>query len=337
MKKTRTANLHHLYHEPLPENLKLTPKVEVDNVHQRQTTDVYEHALTITAWQQIYDQLHPGKFHGEFTEILLDDKEGSKKSERVGVLPKGAAAQVIEQQGDWTKITSGSVEGYVKSDLLVFGEEAKHLYEESYGSQGTVTASSLRVRKEPSMDAGQIGSMKQGSRVEILGQEGDWYQVSCGEDSAYMFAEYIQIEETTALSVAEYETQQKEKEQAVQQVSQTGASMSASDSELALLAAIIQCEAGGESHTGKVAVGAVIMNRVRSSQFPNSITEVVYQSGQFSPVASGILSSVLSQGARSDCYQAAQEALAGSNPIGSALYFNSGSGRGQQIGNQHFY
>ena len=264
-------------------------------------------------------------------------QEGSKESERVGVQPKGAAAQVIEQQGDWTKITSGSVEGYVKSDLLVFGEEAKHLYKESYGSQGTVTASSLRVRKEPSMDAGQIGSMKQGSRVEILGQEGDWYQVSCGEDSAYMFAEYIQIEETTALSVAEYETQKKEKEQAVQQVSQTGASMSASDSELALLAAIIQCEAGGESHTGKVAVGAVIMNRVRSSQFPNSITEVVYQSGQFSPVASGILSSVLSQGARSDCYQAAQEALAGSNPIGSALYFNSGSGRGQQIGNQHFY
>ena len=264
-------------------------------------------------------------------------QEGSQESERVGVLPKGAAAQVVEQEGDWTKITSGSVEGYVRSDLLVFGEEAKNLYEESYGSQGTVTASSLRVRKEPSMDAGQIGNMKQGSRVEILGQEGDWYQVSYGEDSAYMFAEYIQIEETTALSVAEYETQQKEKEQAVQQVSQTGASMSASDSELALLAAIIQCEAGGESHTGKVAVGAVIMNRVRSSQFPNSITEVVYQSGQFSPVASGILSSVLSQGARSDCYQAAQEALAGSNPIGSALYFNSGSGRGQQIGNQHFY
>ena len=55
-------------------------------------------------------------------------QEGSKESERVGVLPKGAAAQVIEQQGDWTKITSGSVEGYVKSDLLVFGEEAKHLY-----------------------------------------------------------------------------------------------------------------------------------------------------------------------------------------------------------------
>lgn len=72
MKKTRTANLHHLYHEPLPENLKLTPKVEVDNVHQRQTTDVYEHALTITAAADLRSAAS-GKFHGEFTEILLDD------------------------------------------------------------------------------------------------------------------------------------------------------------------------------------------------------------------------------------------------------------------------
>ena len=118
-------------------------------------------------------------------------QEGSKESERVGVLPKGAAAQVIEQPGDWTKITSGSVEGYVKSDLLVFGEEAKNLYEESYGSQGTVTASSLRVRKEPSMDAGQIGSMKQGSRVEILGQEGDWYQLPFRTPEIFSYFSYI--------------------------------------------------------------------------------------------------------------------------------------------------
>ncbi|MDI5405278.1 ethanolamine utilization protein EutR, partial [Salmonella enterica subsp. enterica serovar Lubbock] len=49
------------------------PSAPAPRVHQRRTTDVYEHALTITAWQQIYDQLHPGKFHGEFTEILLDE------------------------------------------------------------------------------------------------------------------------------------------------------------------------------------------------------------------------------------------------------------------------
>ena len=111
--------------------------------------------------------------------------------------------------------------------------------------------------------------------------------------------------------------------------------MAYSDREL--LARLIQCEAGGESHEGKVAVGAVVLNRVRSGQFPDNITDVVYQSGQFSPVASGILSNVLAQGARSDCYEAARDALAGQNPVGDCLYFNSGSGQGIQIGNQHFY
>lgn len=253
--------------------------------------------------------------------------EASEKADKAGVLPKGAAADVIEQQGEWTKVESGEVEGYVKTELLTFADEAKNLYEGTYGNQGVVTASSLRIRNTPSLDGKQIGSKIKGSTVKILGQEGDWYQIDNGDNSpAYMNAEYIKIEEATAISVEEYQAQQA-----------ASGSVAAGSGELDLLAAIIECEAGGESHTGKVAVGAVIMNRVRSGQFPNSITDVVYQSGQFSPVASGKLSSVLARGARSDCYQAAQDALNGSNPIGGALYFNSGTGKGQQIGNQHFY
>lgn len=252
--------------------------------------------------------------------------EASADAEKAGVMPKGAAAEVIEKEGEWTRIVSGDVEGYVKTELLAFADEAKNIYQETYGNQGTVTASSLRVRNTPSLEGQQIGSKKKGSMVEILSQEGDWYQIEHGDGSAYVAAEYVQTGEATAVTVEEYKEQQA-----------TEAAVNVGNGELNLLAAIIQCEAGGESHTGKVAVGAVIMNRVRSGQFPNTITEVVYQSGQFSPVASGILSSVLSQGARSDCYQAAQEALNGSNPVGGALYFNSGSGRGIQIGNQHFY
>ena len=253
--------------------------------------------------------------------------EASEKADKAGVLPKGAAADVIEQQGEWTKVESGEVEGYVKTELLAFADEAKNLYEGTYGNQGVVTASSLRIRNTPSLDGKQIGSKIKGSTVKILGQEGDWYQIDNGDNSpAYMNAEYIKIEEATAISVEEYQAQQA-----------ASGSVAAGSGELDLLAAIIECEAGGESHTGKVAVGAVIMNRVRNGQFPNSITDVVYQSGQFSPVASGKLSSVLVRGARSDCYQAAQDALNGSNPIGGALYFNSGTGKGQQIGNQHFY
>ena len=121
---------------------------------------------------------------------------------------------------------------------------------------------------------------------------------------------------------------------AEQQVS-SGAALGSG--ELDLLAAIIHCEAGGESRTGKVAVGAVVLNRVASGSFPNTITDVIYQGGQFSPAASGILAQTLAQGVDADCYEAACAALNGENPVGGCLYFNSGYGQGIQIGNQHFY
>ena len=59
------------------------------------------------------------------------------------------------------------------------------------------------------------------------------------------------------------------------------------------MAAIIYCEAGAEPYQGKVAVGAVIMNRVRSSRFPNTISGVIYQKGQFGPAITGKLGRVL--------------------------------------------
>ena len=76
------------------------------------------------------------------------------------------------------------------------------------------------------------------------------------------------------------------------------------DSDQYLLGAIIQCEAGGESYDGKLAVGSVVINRVKSSYFPNSVSGVIYQSGQFSPVASGRLAYRLEAGVDGSCLQA---------------------------------
>ena len=81
-----------------------------------------------------------------------------------------------------------------------------------------------------------------------------------------------------------------------------GAASNVQASDLDMLAAIIYCEAGSEGYDGQLAVGAVVMNRVRSSSYPNSIMGVIYQSGQFSPVASGRFILALSQGsATSSC------------------------------------
>ena len=110
------------------------------------------------------------------------------------------------------------------------------------------------------------------------------------------------------------------------------------DSDAYLLGAIIQCESDGEPYEGKLAVGSVVLNRVKSSYFPNTISGVIYQSGQFSPVASGRLAYRLETGVNSTCLQAAQEVLNG-NITMNCLYFrrNNGIIQGTVIGNHVFY
>ncbi len=104
-----------------------------------------------------------------------------------------------------------------------------------------------------------------------------------------------------------------------------------------LLASIIYCEAGNQPYEGQVAVGAVIMNRVKSGSYPNSIEEVIYQSGQFGPAATGWLNRVRSsKGYSQTALQAAGDALNGSNPIGNCLYFDQG-GAGMKIGAHYFH
>lgn len=104
-----------------------------------------------------------------------------------------------------------------------------------------------------------------------------------------------------------------------------------------LLASIIYCEAGNQPYEGQVAVGAVVMNRVRSGSFPNTIDEVIYQSGQFVPAMTGWLDEVRNTGAYTDiAMQAAADALAGINPVGDCLFFDQG-GYGMQIGAHYFH
>ena len=103
-----------------------------------------------------------------------------------------------------------------------------------------------------------------------------------------------------------------------------------------LLASIIFCEAGNQSFEGQVAVGAVIMNRIASGAYPNTIEGVVYQPGQFGPAGSGWLDQIRgTAGYSASAMQAAEAALAGQNPIGGCLYFDQG-GYGMQIG-AHFF
>ena len=159
------------------------------------------------------------------------------------------------------------------------------------------------------------------------------YDDSYSYDTSYdtVYSDGSSYDDSSSYDDTTYETEAPAEDTSV------SAESSASSSDLDLLAALIYCEAGNQSRDGKVAVGAVVLNRVASGSFANSISGVIYESGQFTPAMTGWLDQVVASGAPSDCYEAAQAALNGENPVGSALYFNVGSGRGIQIGAHQFY
>ena len=96
------------------------------------------------------------------------------------------------------------------------------------------------------------------------------------------------------------------------------------DGDKKLLANIIYCEAGAEPYAGKLAVGAVVINRVLSSKYPDTVVGVIYQKSQFSPVASGRYELALAvDKANADCYKAAEEAMSGVTNVGTCLYFRT--------------
>lgn len=118
-------------------------------------------------------------------------------------------------------------------------------------------------------------------------------------------------------------------EQAMSQLAANGQWRSISEVTFAegdryLLANLIYCEAGGEPYAGQVAVGSVVINRVLSDKFPDTVVGVIYQKRQFSPVGSGRLELALAMNkATPSCYKAADEAMAGLTNVGNCVFFRT--------------
>ncbi len=94
---------------------------------------------------------------------------------------------------------------------------------------------------------------------------------------------------------------------------------SSSQSDIQLMARAINGEARGEPYEGQVAIGAVILNRVKHASFPNTIAGVIYQSGAFTAVADGQINQPIASG--STVVKAARDAMNGWDPSGGAIYY----------------
>lgn len=121
--------------------------------------------------------------------------------------------------------------------------------------------------------------------------------------------------------------------------SSNDSSISATASDVELLAALLECEAGTSNYEALLAVGSVVVNRLKHRNYPDTVRGVIYQSGQFPPAHDGKVDRVLKRGVKALCVKAAQDALAGKNNVGDCLSFRaSSSGRpGTVIGDNVFF
>lgn len=266
--------------------------------------------------------------------------EANEEGAVVGKLYKGAEADIIEKGDVWTKISSGSVEeGYVKNEFLAFGDEAETLAEQEGKLVATVTTDALRIRSEASEDASVLDLAEKGEELTAIAENGDWVEIQYTEDtSGFIASEFVSVEYVLGKAITIEEEEAINAEKARKEAEAKQALIAASE-EAALLAAVVRMEAGGESYEGKLAVASVVVNRVRSGGYPNTVSGVVYQSGQFPGAANGTLEGFLASGVGGDCKKAAVEALSGITNV-DYLHFNSvsriGTG-GYVIGNHCFY
>lgn len=273
-------------------------------------------------------------------------QEADQDAEKVGVLYKDCGGDILEKNNEWTKIKSGDVTGWIKNEYLYFGKEAEEVAKDVGVLTAYANTETLRVREEPSLEAGIVGLLANGQAVEAIAEEGDWVRVSYEGTTGFVSSEYVRVEfgiDTAESMEAIREREEAQRARAAAEAEakrvQQKEAVFATASELDILAALIQCEAGGEPYEGQVAVGAVVMNRVRNGGYPNSITEVIYASGQFVPASGGRMESlILNKTTKASCVQAAQEAINGACNVGDALHFRRNNGRpGLVIGNHVFW
>lgn len=202
---------------------------------------------------------------------------------------------------------------YEETRLLIEEKEAQLLAEKA-----ELDEYKLAAEVEKSKIAGLI------SQAANRAAENSEFLAQAEADAAALEAEMRKTEENIEALKKKIEEEKRLSEAAANAAWRDISEVTFADGDLALLAAIIYCEAGGEPYAGKLAVGAVVINRLLSSKYPDTVLGVITQRKQFSPVGSGRFEVVLTAGrANADCYRAAEEAMSGVTNVGNCLYFRT--------------
>ncbi len=232
------------------------------------------------------------------------------------LLTAGSFAEVLNMADRIEKMVAYDqrmLEAYKENRMLIEEQEAR-LQEEK------IELEELQARAQEQKDKVDGMISQTSSSIAKYGN-----QISAAEQKALAYEAQIKEKEKDL----EYLNKVLAEEIAKSQAAANGvwrdiSEVSFAEGDKKLLANLIYCEAGAEPYDGKVAVGSVVINRVLSSQYPDTVVGVIYQSRQFSPVASGRLDLALATDiANNDCYRAAEEAMSGISNVGSCVYFRT--------------
>lgn len=278
-------------------------------------------------------------------EVSLNIREAADaEAEILGSLRRGDRATVLEIGSEWTKIKSGQVEGYVNNAYCLYGLDALSFAKTICSAKAVCITEGLRIRETMNTEAEVVGTMEEGDSLVVdtsAVTEDGWVAVIYESNTYYVSADYVTvsmdigealtIEEVEARENEKQEEERREREEAARQEaiknSQSNKAYAATVAEVDLLAALIYCEANIEPYEAKLAVGAVVMNRLERGTYGSTLADVIYQPEQFTPACDGKVNDALINGkATESCYQAAREALAGVDNTNGAIYFNDDHG-----------
>ena len=168
-----------------------TEAVANDPLGEATTEAVTEEAPVSTARYPKFEN----KLMANVSDYMNIRAEADENSDVVGKLPHGAVADVLEQGDTWTKIESGSVTGYVKNELVVFGDDAGDYAEANCDKIATVTTTTLKVREEANADSTCLTMIPEGETYEVLETADGWTKLLISEEfSGYVSNEFIEID-----------------------------------------------------------------------------------------------------------------------------------------------
>lgn len=306
------------------------------------------------------------------TEVSSEDVPTEQVTESEIVVQQTQSEVVVQQTGTDNLtpvvVVSDSVDENLEVSEELNTEEYLGLSEETEVSeyQDMIVCYAdpyLPVRTEADRSSSTVGKLFPGSYADIVERGDEWTKIKSGNVEGYIQNIYVCFDDeaedlaqqlggtlSTGLTIAE-EKKKKEEEAKKNATVSTGA-MSLSSYEEALLAAIVDWESNAEPYDGQKAVAYVVLNRVRSSNFGNSVEAVLLARGQFGGVTDGNgnwsakfqarINKYTSGNGNASCIKAAKEAIAGTgNPLNATYYyFNTvvpSCSQSQQIGHHTFY